>query len=418
MKYSKYILIHVVAIIVACSSTDEQPIATVGNQVIHLTTYKERYKMFLGQSFQKDNLMNRFVCLNGLIDEKLLLDYAKSQGIGDKKGYQKKEKALEKQLVLNHYFDEVINIDFDITDEELRNLYKWKNTTFHIRHLFARDIDTINQIKSSLDRGIAWNILAGKYFSDPKLRNNGGDIGWYRLGELDPVFEFNAFSLRPDEVSDVVRTKDGYSIIHLIESEFDGLLTESGFRSQAKDLKYTAINYKQKAHLLHYTDKMIESMDIQFDHKNLKALHQFFISENDMDFEKMSRNILVKFGDQHWDVQKTTEMLADLSNDQLSKIAGLEHLKDAIKGLLCRDRFMEDANKMNIKDRYDFKLEFSQEKEKLMIADILGSLELNENKDEEPDMKTAKEKYFHFRDELSLRNSIKIDSLLVRKFIM
>ena len=172
------------------------------------------------------------------------------------------------------------------------------------------------------------------------LRSNGGDLGWYNQGELDPVFEWEAFSLIPGSISDPIKTRNGYSIIHLIETESDGFITENEYQKEKPKLIDLVINYKQQTRLLNFTDSTVASMNIEFDSTALESLHYFLLSFTDKNLETIKHDRLLVFEDVEWSIEKTLNKLSDLSSNQLSKIINVDDLKQAIIGIACRSRFL------------------------------------------------------------------------------
>lgn len=59
--------------------------------------------------------------------------------------------------------------------------------------------------------------LAEKYSEDPGSKVQGGDLGFFRRGELAPEYEAMSFALRPGEIGDPVETMFGFHLIQLLE---------------------------------------------------------------------------------------------------------------------------------------------------------------------------------------------------------
>jgi len=59
--------------------------------------------------------------------------------------------------------------------------------------------------------------LAGKYSNDPASAKRGGDLGLISRGDFVKEFETVAFSLKDDEISDIVQSQFGFHIIQMIE---------------------------------------------------------------------------------------------------------------------------------------------------------------------------------------------------------
>ncbi len=75
--------------------------------------------------------------------------------------------------------------------------------------------DLLKQIKA----GAKFEDVAKKYSEDPGSANVGGSLGWIGKGQMAAEFEKAAFSLPKGQISDVVKSLDGFHIVRVDDKQ-------------------------------------------------------------------------------------------------------------------------------------------------------------------------------------------------------
>ncbi|MEQ9468751.1 MAG: peptidylprolyl isomerase [Ekhidna sp.] len=103
------------------------------------------------------------------------------------------------------YFSTEVSIAQIVTDPKPGKTQKDK-----VRNLLL-------DLRSQIESGIDFAVLAKKYSQDPGSASRGGELGFFGRGELAPEYEATALSLKPGEVSMPVETQFGFHLIELQE---------------------------------------------------------------------------------------------------------------------------------------------------------------------------------------------------------
>ncbi len=121
-----------------------------------------------------------------------------------------------------------------VSEEDLKAKYESEKASYqvpekrHARHILFKvtegDDDTVRAAKKKqaekvlelARQGEDFAKLAEKYSEGP-TRERGGDLGSFARGRMVPAFDKAVFSMKPGEVSDLVKTRFGYHIIKVEE---------------------------------------------------------------------------------------------------------------------------------------------------------------------------------------------------------
>ena len=148
------------------------------------------------------------------IDRLVILSLADSLKFKKSPDLLQKIKHARNQKILNEFYNRELYDTYQASDSLLRNAFIRSKTDIHARHLYAQSLEKANQLKAKLNDGATFEKLSKGVFRDSVLAGNGGDLGYFSLGDMDPAFEDAAFSLIDGEISDPIITRNGFSIIH------------------------------------------------------------------------------------------------------------------------------------------------------------------------------------------------------------
>ena len=412
-----FLSVFIIIYMHSCDQSMMHPIANINDEVITLNSYINKYKEFLNKTNLQDNLANRFALLHSLIDERLIVDYMDPNHSDHSPIYNRQKQRIYDQLLLNEYFDFTIGQQMEATDQELRTLFKWSKTTLHVRHLYAKDFSGIKQIQNRLESGKTWEECAAMAFKDSLLQSNGGNLGWIRMGDMDPAFESAAFQLEDMQISSPIKTQYGYSIIQVMEREKDVFLTEQEFRLEKDWLQLMVAQYKKMPAIREFTDNLTQEIEMNFNADDLKKLYSA-ITENEESQQLYSNRPLITFKDGHfWTVRQTYEKLDNLSSRQYKRINNIDNLTNILTGLAVREKMLLQAEELQLSTNIRFTELLERHYHSYLVNQCLEELfDHTDQLYQNPNLRQSI--YKNFRDGLAEDAAIFIDSTVVKEFIL
>jgi peptidyl-prolyl cis-trans isomerase D len=130
------------------------------------------------------------------------------------------------ELVLDDLLPEIEVSEDELAEYYQQNLVDYRTDeerqTSHILFESAEQDESIaakaEEVLAKIQAGEDFSELAKTFSSDTFSAENGGDLGWFGKGIMDPAFEDAAFSLaNKGDVSGVVKGEFGYHIIKLTD---------------------------------------------------------------------------------------------------------------------------------------------------------------------------------------------------------
>ena len=92
--------------------------------------------------------------------------------------------------------------------------------------------EKMDQVLQQLAEDRPFEELAKRHSEDPGSARQGGALGWFSSGVMDPAFEEAAFALAEGEISDVVRTRFGLHLIKVTGRRESGVVEFEQIREQ------------------------------------------------------------------------------------------------------------------------------------------------------------------------------------------
>jgi parvulin-like peptidyl-prolyl isomerase len=324
--------------VVLFGELDDTILVQVGSHSITTSEFSNRYSALLFKTDIKDNLKVRESVLNNMINEILLCYYDSNDKILNDPAYLKEAQENRMRTILAYLKEKEVYSKITVTEQEVRQAYSRVNEKLAARHLFAKTKEEAEKLYELVKIGVDFDTLAKQVFTDSVLQNNGGYLGYFTWGDMDPAFEDAAYSLNVGEISKPVKTAYGYSIIKLEDRISNPLLTESEFQSKKFHLIDVIKMRKKEPYENEYLNSLLDESELKFNDKNLEKILSE-VADNSIESGKygMTSPTCVEYKNKTYTQSDIENKISELPSYHKSKINSLESLKETIKGILLND---------------------------------------------------------------------------------
>jgi len=250
-------------------STDPRIVATVNGDPITLAEFQER---FVRAGFKSEHDVGRAVkeeFLNRLIERTMMLREAQRKRIKISQAeindriaafrnehgqdvktdldvlgidFEKWKSDIWEDLMIQHLLDREVFTRISVTYPEVRRYYLANPQEFErpeqvrVRQIVVATADEAEHVLELLHSGADFAAAAGKMSTAPEA-DNGGDLGYFAMGEMPA--EFNVvFSLPKGGTSGIVKSPYGYHIFKLVDKRMAGKISlEDAYKEIAEKLR-------------------------------------------------------------------------------------------------------------------------------------------------------------------------------------
>ena len=246
---------------------DDEVLVIVNGEEITISEYNDKLKRLSNYEkarYRGEEGHRKF--LEALIQQKVMVQKAREMGLDKNDEVQTKIVALMKEvtervlieaLIKQEILDKVV-----VTDEEAKAYYDEHKEEFKdkekvkIRQIIAATEEEAQEILQELENGADFAELASRKSNN----QSGGDPGYIERGKMPAVLENIYFSLEVGEISDAVKTNQGYYIVKL-EDKKEAAIKE--FYEVSDDIKSKLIVGKQREEHQKWLRQLEEKAEIE-----------------------------------------------------------------------------------------------------------------------------------------------------------
>ena len=235
-------------------------VARVGTEEIHLSDMAEAAQTLPEEVRGMPPAVLYPMLLDQMIDRKALVLAAKKEGLDKDPAVQRAIAHATEQALQNAILTR--DIGPQVTDAAIKARYeatvanKPGEEEVHAAHILVPDEAAANKVIAELKAGGDFTALAKKYSTDPAAKQ-GGDLGFFKKGDMVPEFAAAAFALKPGEYTQTpVHTQFGW---HIIKSEEKRAAPAPTFEQARDEIRQQIIQEGVRADL----DKLKVGLKIQ-----------------------------------------------------------------------------------------------------------------------------------------------------------
>ncbi|MBM6648093.1 peptidylprolyl isomerase PrsA [Bacillus sp. RIT 809] len=215
-------LISILMLSACGQKNDSATIATTTNSTITKSDFekqlKDRYgKDMLYEMVAQDVITKKYKVSNDAVDkevEKAKDQYGEQFKATLENNRLKDEEDFKNQIRFKLSLNEAIKQS--VTEKDVKDHYK---PEIKASHILVSDENEAKEIKKKLDTGTSFEELAKQESQDILSKDNGGDLGYFGAGKMTPEFEKAAYKLKVGQISNPVKSPNGYHIIKLTDKK-------------------------------------------------------------------------------------------------------------------------------------------------------------------------------------------------------
>ena len=206
---------------------DDDILAKVGNEVITRIDFETRLNTFSPSVREAlKHFKNRKELLDAIIKARLFSVEGMNKGLNEQVGIKAQLKMIQDDFITQEYVRAYVEKKVEVSEEEVEKYY---NTDPEVKEREYLKISQIVVEKEAEAKEILKALKKGEYFKklakdksiDPESKYTAGELDWFEKGKGEKAIEDAVSKLEKGGISDIVKTKGGYSIFKLDDKKMN-----------------------------------------------------------------------------------------------------------------------------------------------------------------------------------------------------
>ncbi|MDE2769881.1 MAG: peptidylprolyl isomerase [Bacteroidota bacterium] len=350
-----------------CRAESDPAVAVSRGVTVKQSEFAQAYRDWLLRTGVQDTPQRRSAFVHDMAATRLAVMEARELGITGTPHFKMREQALGRKLLLDLYIKQVVLDTVRVSEADIRTLYTRAQTTVSARHLYARTLTEALELRQRLQGGESFAQLAQEIFRDLDLWESGGLLPSFTFDEMDPAFEEVAFTLPIGQISEPVRTAQGYSLIRVEERFIKPIITESEFQSRRPHYEAYALERARRIARRDYTMRLVDKSKIVFNDQVLEALIVRITPENEAFDQNLDSREILRYGDpvRVWTVSDFREHARFASDRQRAQVRTVADLRDFARGLVVAEQVLSTGQ--TIRDSQEYRTQLRKSMDRYIV---------------------------------------------------
>jgi len=371
------VFVAVFVTILGCGRRGDLVVTRVGDKKITVRDFKRSVaKLPAKYRPSEKGLEAQKEYLSLIIDKELLVLEARERGLDRDETVLAQLEGIKRDLMVDELRRRTLR-KARVSNRELKRFFKKYRLGEQVRasHILVRTKAEVEAVLDELRQGRNFEELAKERSIDKFSANRGGDMGYFfRWIQMHPAVE-KAFSLEVGEVSEPVKSPEGYHIVKVTEKR------RVKFERIKEDLRRRLNSIKGKQIWQNFLQRLKVDRQMKFDAEALGTLLEV---ETDPDTrlprltEEQKQMVLVSFKGGRWTLGDYGEALKEVSPRVRRKLSDSTSVRLFAEWRMIEDIFLPQAALEAGLDRSRSVLSALRRKEEELMVERLREIEVLE----------------------------------------